>query len=369
LFENVFLTAPQSVELLNMPGAFLGPIASFLGMIFNFCFNLVQSITGDTLTLGLAIILITLIVKVLMFPLAIKSQKSMAGMRSVQPELKKIQDKYKGNNDPEAKRKMSTEVSELYRKNNVNPLSGCLPMLVQLPILFALFQVLQRTHIYVTDLGDIYTQIAMYLSALPQDYFTQLGSVLAPTINDLVSSTDTVAYGLANMENFVVILSNIYPDQWNAIREITTQTSIDPQLWATVVNSVEYVPAGLSAANAPDAGWLNSLITQKSNMETFFGINLIRNSGVALPGIIIPILSGITTFFTTKLTSAATVAADEKAQSQQKMMLYVMPAMMVFFAVTLPAGLGLYWTAGNVFQLIQQVILNKYFTKAKPKEA
>ncbi|MGH4137482.1 membrane protein insertase YidC [Clostridium sp.] len=90
----------------------------------------------DNISYGLAIILFTIIIRVLLLPLSIKQTKSTAKMGAIQPEMKKVQEKYK--KDPQ---KSQQEVMKLYKENGVNPMGGCLPMLVQMPILFALFAV------------------------------------------------------------------------------------------------------------------------------------------------------------------------------------------------------------------------------------
>jgi YidC/Oxa1 family membrane protein insertase len=100
---------------------------------------------------GMSIIFLTLLVKVVLFPFSLSQIRSMEGMKKIQPELKKIQEKYK-NNPEEQQRKMM----ELYQKNKVNPLGGCLPLLLQLPILLALFQVLRVPENFNIDFTNAY---------------------------------------------------------------------------------------------------------------------------------------------------------------------------------------------------------------------
>lgn len=110
-------------------------------------------ISNNNISYGLAIILFTIIIKLALLPLSIKQTKSTAKMGAIQPEMKKVQEKYK--KDPQ---KSQQEVMKLYKENGVNPMGGCLPMLVQMPILFALFAVFQKLNfqgasfLWLTDL-------------------------------------------------------------------------------------------------------------------------------------------------------------------------------------------------------------------------
>ena len=143
------------------PGFIVGPISWVLGVILNFVFNVVYFIT-ENFSLGITIIVVTIIARVLMLPLSFKQQKSMVVMRKIQPEIKKIQDKYKDDMaDPEVKRKMNTEMQKLYSQNNYNPLSGCLPLLIQLPIFIALYYIMQNSYAFIDTIMILTWKSAM----------------------------------------------------------------------------------------------------------------------------------------------------------------------------------------------------------------
>jgi YidC/Oxa1 family membrane protein insertase len=115
---------------------------------------LLQAIYGVVGNYGIAIILLTILVKVVLLPLTIKQTRSMIAMQKIQPEIKKLQEKYKDD-----KEKLSQEMMKFYKENKVNPLGGCLPLLLQLPIFFALFSVL-RTYLLTPPtviVGNTYT--------------------------------------------------------------------------------------------------------------------------------------------------------------------------------------------------------------------
>ena len=126
------------------PGVIIGPIARVLGIVYNALFNIIYSISPMN-SLGIAIILFTLIVKSIFFPLLVKQQKSTLAMQKLQPEMAKIKKKYENKKDLESQQKMSMEMQKLQKDNNVSMLGGCLPLLVQLPILYALYYIFQPT--------------------------------------------------------------------------------------------------------------------------------------------------------------------------------------------------------------------------------
>ena len=158
-------------NVLKDPGIIVGPIAFILGAIINVIFNLVYNVLGiHTNSLGISIIILTVFVRLLMTPIAYHQQKSMFKMQALQPEMKKIQEKYKGAmSDPELQRKMNMEMQKLYADNNYNQLAGCLPMLIQLPIFLGLYHVMQNPFKYIDIINTVYSQISdMLLSLMTQ---------------------------------------------------------------------------------------------------------------------------------------------------------------------------------------------------------
>ena len=120
------------------------------GLLLNFIYSFVSNY-------GLSIILFTILTKVILFPLSLKQQKSMVKMQQVQPKLKEIQEKYKSD-----QQRQSEETMKLYKEHGVNPMGGCLPLLIQLPILFALYLVMYQPLTYM--LGKTAEEIAALAS-------------------------------------------------------------------------------------------------------------------------------------------------------------------------------------------------------------
>lgn len=135
--------------ILTKSGGILGPIASVLGIIMDFLFH----ITGQfgIFNVGLCIILFTIVTKMLMLPLTIKQQKSTKLMSIMNPEIQAIQAKYKGKKDNESMQRQNVELQAVYDKYGTSMTSGCLPLLVQMPILFALFSVVRNIPAYVAS--------------------------------------------------------------------------------------------------------------------------------------------------------------------------------------------------------------------------
>lgn len=323
------------------PNFIVGPISDLLGYILNFLFNMVYYFTINN-SLGIAIILLTIVARSLMIPLAFKQQKSVVSMRKIQPETEKIKAKYKGTKDPELQRKMNAEIQVLYSKNKINPLSGCLPMFITLPIFFALSSVMRQTYLHVGELGHVYDGISAVLVNDVKGYL----DILAPLVYPKMQTGMDFAIDPGYMDNAMLVtqisraLNKFTPDDWSALI------------------------SGVQAASADAFQSLMALVTKKQQIENFLGIDLISSSGWTFPNIIIPILTGATTFLSTWILNKQQGSSTDPAmKTQQNMMLIVMPVMMTWMTTSLSAGVGIYWITSSVYQTVQQVLLNKYYTR------
>lgn len=315
------------------PGFIVGPIAMVLGFIINFIFAVVFKVTTGG-SLGISIIFLTIIVRTLMLPLGFKQQKSMYAMQRLTPEIDKIKAKYGDSKDPELQRKMNVEIQALYAKNKVSVFGGCLPLLVTMPIFFALTYVMRQTYLYITPLGDIYREIARVIPLTNPESWT---ATVVPIAQRMIPSSGIEGFDLANIADFAKVINKLKPDDVTAI---------------------------LGMANGQFKDTLVSLFNQKTSIETFIGINLLTAPGLSFPGFIIPLLSGATQFLTFWITEKTSpTPATGSAASQQKIMKYAMPAMMIYFTMTISGGVGLYWTVSNIYQIFQQYFITKYHKK------
>ena len=335
----------EALPSVRQPGKIVGPFADLMGKVYNLLFELLHSNTSAG-SLGLAIIIFTLIVKLILFPLMVKQQKSSFKMQALQPELMKIRKKYEGKTDQMSQQRMAFEMQEFQKKNGVSMVSGCLPMLIQLPILYALFYLFQNAYVYVDVIGHNYTDIANAIVNIPvslrMEVFQPFAREFANAYKNVAIIKDGIDMGQVN--EVVMLVNYLKPDDWNVILQ-----------------------------NLGDAGSsLVPLLATKSSIETFLTIPLVSKAGLHFPGIIIPIAAGITPWLQSKIMMMMNPQNSDTgnpAAAMTKSMLYTMPIMMGVFAINMPAGLGLYWTISNLFGILQQVILSKHYKKKFAEEA
>ncbi|MEE1072431.1 MAG: YidC/Oxa1 family membrane protein insertase [Cellulosilyticum sp.] len=326
----------------------MGIINNIFGVILNVIFEGVIMIT-PVAALGVSIIIFTLVARILLTPLQLSSQRTSRGMSKIQPELLKIQNKYKGKTDQASQLQQSQEMRALYKKYKINPFAGCLPLLIQFPLIMGLFNVLREPAKYIQHLGAEYTNIAATVIDKVANYQT----ALQPYEAHIEAMTRTT-YDLADKTSLGQFLSHLSTGQWTQF----VNGISDPAVAQTVSSALEL----------------------KNKFETFFGFSVVDTpSGLISTqwwAIIIPIVAGASTYIFTKLTMAsnnqmqATASKDGQAnpaESMMKTMNIVMPIMTGAFAYTMPIGLALYWIAGNVIMLIQQKIVNKVLEKQDAK--
>ena len=317
-------------NVMKDPGVKVGPIDWILGHVIDLFFNIIYSLGIHANSLGISIILLTIFTRCLMIPLSYKQQKSMFKMQALAPELKKIQAKYKDSmSDPEIQRKMQMETQKLYSENNVSPFSGCLPMIIQLPIFFGLYHVMQNPFKYIEVINQVYSQLSTIVLTAAQSNSTVL---------ELVK-------------------------HFGELASVPVGTSIDVNLFNRIINILgpEEVGQLKTAIASVD---FDTVCQSKDAIEYFMGLNLTETVGFALtPKLIIPILSGLTTFLSSWLMTKRNVPTDPAMKSQQRIMNITMPLMMAWITTSLPGGIGIYWIVSNIFQLCQQFFLNKHFEK------
>jgi YidC/Oxa1 family membrane protein insertase len=313
----------------------IGDIAKVFGYLMDAIYNFFGQTFG-IYSLGLSIIIFTIITRLLLLPLAFKQQKSMKETQLIQPELKAIQDKYKNKKDQENQQKMQAEISALYQKHGVNPFGGCLPLLIQMPIIFSLFAVLRNIPAYISNIKVYYTDIVTSVQAVP-NYMDGL--------NTLLESEKKVLAGSKLVENstdsIIDLLYRFQTTTWEAFY------AIYPSIQAPV----------------------SEIVSQLDKIYSMFGINLADTPDLLSIGILIPVLNTVASYISMKTsTSTNTAQVDSQANQMNKSMMYTMPLMSGFFAITMPSGLGLYWLAGSCFQIGQQWVINKHIHKELDKK-
>lgn len=310
--------------------AIINPIAWVLGKILDVLFMGLHAVGLGNI--AIAIIVFTFLVKIIMLPLTVKQSKMVKLNAVITPEVKKIQDKYKDKrNDQEAMLKMQAETKAVYEKYGTSQMGGCVQMLIQFPILMALYRVIQYIPMYVGQLKNLFVNI------------------LSGTDGGIMSVS---GYADTMAENFAVAGRTV---DWNNIDSaVTAMNAFTVEQWETL-KSLFPAYANIIADN-------QSRITE---MNTFLTINVSQNPTFALNvAVLIPILAGITQYISVRISQGQTqMDEDNPAAASMKMMTLFMPIMSAFIAFSVPAGLGLYWIATAVFQTIMQLIVNHHYDK------
>jgi len=260
---------------------------------------------------GIAIILFTVGIKSLLLPLTIKQYQSTSKMSELQPQMQKIQEKYKSD-----KEKLNEETIKLYQENKVNPAGGCLPLLIQMPILFSLYYVI--------------SQPLKYMAGKSADVIGQLYEMIPQGADKI-----------ANMKDLSIItyFSN-HMDQLKGVSHL-----IKPE---DLLN-MDFLGINLGAVPT----WnLSNYINAEASIQTFLLL-------------LIPVLSALTAYISVKYSMKDAPKTNESQiqSSMQKNMVLLSPVMSGVIAFTLPAGLGLYWITGNIYQIVQQMFINRFVIK------
>ena len=319
--------------LLTTQTGFLKPIAWLLGQIFNGLFNLIYNIAEwftdkpyHVPIIGISVILFTIIVRLILLPMTIKQQKFSKLSGLMNAELQEIQAKYKDKRDQVSMMNMQAETKAVYEKYGTSPTGGCLTMLIQLPIMFALYRVIYKIPGYVTKIRELCGGIADKITGSGDDWATKLDA-----INGISVSAST---GRATL------IDKIY--------------NLSPEKWSEVQNAFSSVDFG----NAFD---------QIHGYNNLFGISLTQAPGWRLSwALIIPILAGLTQWLSVKLMenkNNVNVGSQNDQQagmaSSMKVMNTIMPILSAVFCVSFASCIGLYWIASSVVQIIVQLVINK----------
>ncbi len=272
------------------------------GYVLRFFYSLIPNY-------AVALLLFALFVKVILFPLGIKQQKNMVKQASLRPKEAAIRKKYAGRTDKVTQQKLNEEIMSLYQSENFSPMSGCLPMLIQLPIIFILYEVIRRP--------------LKYLCMFTDETLTKIGDICKELNPDM----------MVNIKNDIEFIEPI-KNNFDSFKEVLGEFSL---------------------ADLPNFGLFGG------------AIDLSQTPTVALNWLIlIPILTFIFQFFSMKLTRKFTYQAPATAGGpdvgkSMKIMDYTMPLMTVWISFMMPAVIAMYWIYQNIFSVLQQFILSKMY--------
>ena len=259
-------------------------LASLFGAVVRLIYNLV----GENY--GLSIIIFAVLTKVILFPLNLKQARTMEDMKKISPMEQEIRKKYKGNNE-----KMGMEIQKLYSEHKINPMAGCLPALIQIPIVLAMFYIVKQPLTYIKQVPN--EQIIEYVQE-------EIGEGKEVT--------------KAQIRNYEIEIAND--------KEIIDMDFI-----------------GINFGDIP-ANSVNKNVDKKE-----------RPSYLTL---IVPILSLVFSFVQNKITMKKNNLTEEQIE-QQKTMNLMLPFLSAYISYIMPLALGIYWLIGNVCSLISQLLVDK----------
>lgn len=340
-------------------GLILGPIAKILGYLMEGIFTLLDLIGIPNV--GLSIILFTIVIYLLLMPLTIKQQKFSKLSAKMNPELQAIQAKYKNKKDNDSMMAMNAETQAVYAKYGVSPSGSCIQLLIQMPILFALYRVINAMPAYVTKIGDTFKVLAEKIVSIDNGAFLQ-SSELSSVVSAVRMYSKNVESNLLN--GIVDILNKLSSSDMTVIADHydLSQLTYEGQLILSNDTTRGLIDTynnflGINIGNSP-----SYMVSQAWNSAD--GIQWL----LIIVALIIPVLSAVTQWINTKLMPQADTSNNQNDQQNSmaqsmKMMNTMMPLMSAFFCFTLPAGMGLYWISGSVVRSIQQIIINKHIDK------
>ena len=332
----------MNILFLTQVTGFLKPFAWIMGVILDAIYKFVGLFGIHNL--ALCIFLFTFVVKMLMLPLTIKQQKFTRLSSKMNPELTKIQEKYKGKKDEESMRRQQAETQEVYAKYGTNPMGGCLPLLISLPIMFALYRVIYAIPAYVGEVGDWYRTIANAIINNVPGHADAITTFVTDNSLRVTNNLATYAVGSTEYTNSLIdILAKFSTANWEAFFQSSSFAGIK----GSCSEAVEY-------------------IIRANNL---FGLNILDTPNFKIIwSLIIPVLAVVTQMIQTKLMTASQPQKQNKnndnpmANSMQSMNT-IMPIMSGVFCLMLPIGVGIYWIASALFTILQTIFINRYLDK------
>lgn len=347
----------SDILLTAYPGSILGPIAKLLGMLMDWIYSGISNITGGRVeSVVLSIVIITIIIYMCLLPLTIKQQKFSKLSQKMQPEMQAIQAKYKNKKDQASMMAMQEETQLLYQKYGISPMGSCVQMLIQMPILFALYRVFYNIPAYLSGVKGSFIGLVDQIKGV--DNYSDTLVQLMEKYNVVTSSglnASNAASKLADasgdaLNNYIIdILYKLPSKGWDAL--------MDGKFFDGIQSAVEKTHDALLhfnyflGLNISDTPWyiIKSNFTDKPDKWLLF----------VILALLIPVLSYLTQMINIKLMPQATNGNDQMA-SQMKMMNLMMPLMSLFFCFTVPVGLGIYWICSALVRGIQQFFVNRH---------
>lgn len=379
-----FLLTQNSTPIIGWCASILGKVMQALYALF--CMIEVENI-------GLCIIIFTLLIKLVLFPMALKQQKFSKLSTLMNPELQAIQKKYQGKRDNASMMKMQEETQAVYEKYGTSPTGSCLQMLIQMPILFSLYYIISNIPAYVPQVQEYYTPVSEVIcddyeyfgyfdkivtedKELKYDYVSNVVKDFEKTDGKNKKVIDVLARysnkqwsdlekSYNNMEKLVDELKSYSDSDWEKIAKKYKGDEKEKFNDFVEVIKDDEQSAELLKSYSDSIESIDSAKNKIMKIYAFGPINLTQSPMSTMGwAILIPLLSFLTQWYSTRLSfKNSEMPQDNPMASSMKMMTTIMPLFSLFIALSVPAGLGLYWAISGLFQIIQQLALNNYFKK------
>lgn len=332
------------IILTQYSGKILGPIAKLIGYIMNGLYMFLNNVFGIQ-NIALCIILFTFIIYFLMLPLTYKQQKFSRLQQEMSPEINAIREKYKNKKDQVSIQKMNEETQMVYQKYGVSTMGSCVQLLINFPIMLAMYQVIRNIPAYVGSVKEVYTPLVEKIMEV-DGYQKIMESFLKEANVGLVKLNFETATTTAN--SIIDVLYALPGQGWEILKDsFAGLTDIISSTESAVVHFNNFL--GINIANSPmnliGTGW------GTKDFLLIFG------------AILIPLASYGSQVLSLKLMPNASNSAggeNDAMARQLKTMNTVMPLFSLFMVFSVPVGLGIYWIAGSVIRCGQQFFLNKY---------
>ena len=332
----------SGILLTQYNGAILGPIAKVLGALLNVIFNIVPNV-------GVAIIIFTIIIYLCLLPLTYQQQKFSKLSARMNPEIKAVQEKYKGKKDQESMTRQNEEMQFIYKKYGVSPTGSCVQLLIQMPILFALYRVIYSIPAYVTKVYECLEKLAENILSTTNG--VEVLSNLSITTNGQYANyvKDGKFTGENALSSVIDVLNRASIADWDMIGTIN---GLNTEIFESVRTQFERFNTFLG---------LNVAYSPLDTIKTSFAQG---NYLLIVGAVLIPILAAATQWINTLfMPQAANNDAGDSTAQMMKSMNVTMPLVSAFFCLSLPIGMGIYWISGAVIRSIEQVLINRHIDR------
>ena len=319
---------------------------SFFSNIFGYVLNIIYEIVKNY---GVAIILFSILLKLILLPLTIKQQKTLKKSQKVQEQLKELQEKY--SNNPE---KLNQEMMDLYKRENLSPFSGCLSSILQIILLLAMFYLVSRPLTYMKKVDT--EEINAYKEAIVQEQGENSVSTTYPEISIIKYINNKIDNPEENNTEIVESVDN------------TTVEVIETENNTTETEVVEE-----EKLNINEDLYINM---------NFLGVDLSsipKDNYTDWKVFIIPVLYIISSCISIKMTQVKTKKTEKKDEENKdaepdmtaqmnKSMTWMMPILAVTVSLVAPLGLALYWLVNNILMIIERIVMDKFIVPKEEEE-